>query len=190
MKIYKLTNSKINAICIKPKTLFYTCSFEQFAVNNNKNIYNNSFISDFKNKYYKSTNIKYTKHNTFNITIHLRLGDFSTILLNNNKDLVTISWFDRGVHSHSWYNLKNKTGFKGVLNKYRYIDDVIKFVQQLHQYKKDILKDVYEDLNITLITDGYSSVEKIVNRKTFINQLKKMNMKADLYIIDDFCKKT
>ncbi|MEE3777450.1 hypothetical protein V2I28_08195, partial [Campylobacter sp. CX2-4080-23] len=185
----KLDNSSVNAICIKPKTLFYTCSFDEFAINSNKNIYNNSFISDFKDKYYKSTNIKYTRHNTLNITIHLRLGDCSTILLNNNKDLVTISWFDRGVHSHSWYNLKNKTGFKGVLNKYRYIDDAIKFVQQLHQYKRDILKDIYEDLNITLITDGYSYVEKVVNRKTFINQLKKMNMKADLCIIDDFCKK-
>lgn len=98
--------------------------------------------------------------------MHLRRGDCSTILVNKNKDIITTSWFSRGVHTHSWYNLKDKSGSRHCLIDFNMLNNMINFAKSMHEkYGKKI--------SITFITDGFDTrMYNIINSDNFKIELK------------------
>ncbi|WP_180379835.1 hypothetical protein [Campylobacter devanensis] len=174
---------KYEAICIKPKRLFLTQSFDEICNDLECSIYDNSFIKIFKNRINQYfANQKYDKSDdSFKICLHLRRGDCSTILVNKNKDIITTSWFSRGVHTHSWYNLKDKSGSKHCLIDFNMLDNMINFAKSMHEkYDKKI--------SIIFITDGFDTrMYNIINSNNFKIELKKLGKFVDINVVRNYC---
>ena len=172
-----------DAICIKPKSLFLTQSFDALIENTGISFYNNQFIDIFKDKIHAYMNKKYgfkQRNDTFNIVLHLRCGDCARFLANKDKDIMATDWFSRGVHSHSWFNLQTKEGYKGIYNDYKMADNMISFAKEMHlRYGKKVF--------ITFITEGFSQNFWIkVNSASFSKELKKLDKKLDIRIVENY----
>lgn len=172
-----------DAICIKPKNLFFTQSFDILIENTNTSFYDNQFVSIFRDKIHAYMNEKYNfkrRNDTFNIVLHLRTGDCARFLANKDKDIIATDWFSRGVHSHSWFNLQTKEGYKGVYNDYKIADNMISFAKEMHlRYGSKVF--------ITFITEGFSkNFWEKVNSLNFSKELKKLNKKLDIRIVENY----
>ncbi|WP_086267729.1 hypothetical protein [Campylobacter devanensis] len=172
-----------DAICIKPKSLFYTPSFDILIENTNTSFYDNQFVSIFRDKIHAYMNEKYNfkrRNDTFNIVLHLRTGDCARFLANKDKDIIAADLFSRGVHSHSWFNLRTNEGCEGVYNDYKIADNMISFAKEMHlRYGSKVF--------ITFITEGFSkNFYKKINSLRFSKELKKLNKKLDIRIVENY----